>query len=277
MLKLFNNCLVGNLIYQKMKKLLSILFVLTLLFTSCDKEDTITPGDTTATATVTFDAIFENQDFALNKDFTTGTKTFNFNKFRYWVNNISLVNTKGEEYKVPNSYFLIEETAAVPVQDGAFTYPATKREIVELKDIPAGDYQTIKFNIGVDSKYNDNLSLQIGELSQLNGMTNISWMWMTSYIFTSIGGKITEGATSKNLLVETGLNANHKNVSLELPKALNIGSTKSSSIIITTDVAKAIDGVDILANPIVGGTKPTVMSTVATNYATKVFTVKSVN
>jgi len=277
LLKLFNNCLVGNLIYQKMKKLLSILFVLTLLFTSCDKEDTITPGDTTATATVTFDAIFENQDFALNKDFTTGTKTFNFNKFRYWVNNISLVNTKGEEYKVPNSYFLIEETAAVPVQDGAFTYPATKREIVELKDIPAGDYQTIKFNIGVDSKYNDNLSLQIGELSQLNGMTNISWMWMTSYIFTSIGGKITEGATSKNLLVETGLNANHKNVSLELPKALNIGSTKSSSIIITTDVAKAIDGVDILANPIVGGTKPTVMSTVATNYATKVFTVKSVN
>ena len=277
MLKLFNNCLIGNLIYQKMKKLLSILFVLTLLFTSCDKEDTITPGDTTATATVTFDAIFENQDFALNKDFTTGTKTFNFNKFRYWVNNISLVNTKGEEYKVPNSYFLIEETAAVPVQDGAFTYPATKREIVELKDIPAGDYQTIKFNIGVDSKYNDNLSLQIGELSQLNGMTNISWMWMTSYIFTSIGGKITEGATSKNLLVETGLNANHKNVSLELPKALNIGSTKSSSIIITTDVAKAIDGVDILANPIVGGTKPTVMSTVATNYATKVFTVKSVN
>jgi len=277
LLKLFNNCLVGNLIYQKMKKLLSILFVLTLLFTSCDKEDTITPGDTTATATVTFDAIFENQDFALNKDFTTGTKTFNFNKFRYWVNNISLVNTKGEEYKVSNSYFLIEETAAVPVQDGAFTYPATKREIVELKDIPAGDYQTIKFNIGVDSKYNDNLSLQIGELSQLNGMTNISWMWMTSYIFTSIGGKITEGATSKNLLVETGLNANHKNVSLELPKALNIGSTKSSSIIITTDVAKAIDGVDILANPIVGGTKPTVMSTVATNYATKVFTVKSVN
>jgi len=260
-----------------MKKLLSILFVLTLLFTSCDKEDTITLGDTTATATVTFDAIFENQDFALNKDFTTGTKTFNFNKFRYWVNNISLVNTKGEEYKVPNSYFLIEETAAVPVQDGAFTYPATKREIVELKDIPAGDYQTIKFNIGVDSKYNDNLSLQIGELSQLNGMTNISWMWMTSYIFTSIGGKITEGATSKNLLVETGLNANHKNVSLELPKALNIGSTKLTSIIITTDVAKAIDGVDILANPIVGGTKPTVMSTVATNYATKVFTVKSVN
>jgi len=277
LLKLFNNCLIGNLIYQKMKKLLSILFVLTLLFTSCDKEDTITLGDTTATATVTFDAIFENQDFALNKDFTTGTKTFNFNKFRYWVNNISLVNTKGEEYKVPNSYFLIEETAAVPVQDGAFTYPATKREIVELKDIPAGDYQTIKFNIGVDSKYNDNLSLQIGELSQLNGMTNISWMWMTSYIFTSIGGKITEGATSKNLLVETGLNANHKNVSLELPKALNIGSTKLTSIIITTDVAKAIDGVDILANPIVGGTKPTVMSTVATNYATKVFTVKSVN
>lgn len=261
-----------------MKKLLSIISLAIILFTSCDKnEETIMPLETAGKATVTFDAVFGIQDFALNKDFVSGTKTFNFNKFRYWINNLILVNSKGEEIKIPNSYFLIEETAAVPVQDGAFTYPATKRETVELKDIPSGDYKTIKFSIGVEPKYNDNLSLQVGELSQLNGMTNVSWMWMTSYIFSSIGGKVSESGATKTLLVETGLNANYKSVSLDLPTTLNIGSNKSSNIIITTDVAKSIDGIDIIANPVVGASKATIMSAVATNYATKVFTVKSVN
>lgn len=260
-----------------MKKLLSIILVATVLFTSCDKNNDLTITETEGKTSVTFDAVFGTQDFALNKDFAVGTKTYNFNKFRYWVSNVTLVNSKGEEYKVPNSYYLIEETAALPVQDGAFTYPAKKRETVELTGIPAGDYQTIKFNIGVESKYNDNLSLQIGELSQLNGMTNISWMWMTSYIFSSIGGKVTEGTTSKNILVETGLNANHKSVSLSLPTAVSIGANKTSKIVLTTDVSKAIDGVDIYTTPIVGASQSTTMASVATNYATKVFTVKSVN
>lgn len=260
-----------------MKKLLSIILLATILFTSCDKNENIANVETEGKATLTFNAVFGSQDFALNKDFVVGTKTYNFNKFRYWVNNVTLVNTKGEEYKIPNSYYLMEETAAVPVQDGAFTYPATKREAVELKGIPAGDYKTIKFNIGVESRYNDNLSLQTGELSQLNGMTNVSWMWMTSYIFTSIGGKVTEGTTAKTMLVETGLNANHKSTSLNFPTALHIGSSKSTAIFLTTDVAKAIDGVDIFANPVVGASQATIMAAVATNYATKVFTVKSAN
>lgn len=260
-----------------MKKLLSIILLVTVLFTSCEKTDNFTIAQTEGQATITFDAVFGAQDFALNKDFIVGTKTYNFNKFRYWVNNITLVNTKGEEIKIPNSYYLIEETAAVPVQDGAFTYPATKRETVELKGIPVGEYKSLKFNIGVENKYNDNLSLQIGELSQLNGMTNISWMWMTSYIFSSIGGKITEGATTKNMLIETALNANHKSVSLNLPTSLYIDANKSAAVTLTTDVSKAIDGVDVYATPVIGASQATTMASVATNYATKVFTVKSVN
>lgn len=260
-----------------MKKLLSIILLATVLFTSCEKIDNAAIIETEGKATVTFDAVFGTQDFALNKDFVSGTKTYNFNKFRYWVSNVTLINTKGEEYKIPNSYYLIEETAAVPVQEGAFTYPATKRETIELTNIPAGDYKTIKFSIGVEPKYNDNLSLQIGELSQLNGMTNISWMWMTSYIFSSIGGKISESGTTKNMLIENGLNANHKSASLDLPTTLSIGSNKSTALVITTDVAKTIDGVDVFANPTVGAKQATIMSSIATNYATKVFTVKSVN
>ncbi|MEJ2881441.1 MbnP family protein [Pedobacter sp. GR22-6] len=265
-----------------MKILLYTLGLIILLSSSCSKDDDqIVQNEGDGRTTITFDATFGSQDFVLNKDFTSGTKSFNFTKFRYWISGVTLVNSKGEEYKVPNSYFLLEETSELPVQEGAFTYPATKRESIELKNIPFGDYKTIKFSVGVDSKYNDNLSLQAGELSQLNGMTNISWMWMTSYIFTSIGGKVSEGSgatlTTKSIRVETGLNANYKSVSLDLPSAVQISSSKETKIVLKADVEKAIDGVDIVNNPIVGASKAAIMTSVATNYSTKVFTVSSVN
>lgn len=265
------------IIHLKMKKILSIIGLSALLLTSCSKDNDTVLVETDGKAVVSFDAVFGAQDFALNKDFTSGTKTLNFTKFRYWVSNVALVNSKGEEYKVPDSYFLVEETSAVSVQDGVFTYPAIKREDVVLSNIPLGDYKTIKFSIGIDQKYNDNLSLQTGELSQLNGMTNVSWMWMTSYIFSSVGGKVTENGTSKTLLVETGLNANYKTITLDLPQTVKISSAKETKIVLNADVEKTIDGLDVVANPVVGTSKATIMATVASNYSTKVFSVKSVN
>lgn len=263
--------------YKNMKILFYIIGLSALFFTSCSKdEDTIQP-ESEGKTTITFDAVFGSQDFGLNKDFTSETKTLNFTKFRYWVSNLVLVKSNGEEFSIPNSYYLLEETSPVKVQEGAFTYPATKREDIELKGIPAGEYKAIKFAVGVNSKYNDNLSLQAGELSQLNGMTNVSWMWMTSYIFTSIGGKMTESGTAKNLLLETGLNANYKVVSLDLPAPIQINSLKDSKIWLKADVQKAINDIDIIANPIVGASKATVMAAIATNYSTKVFSVVSAN
>lgn len=99
--------------------------------------------------------------FALNKDFTIGSQTYNFTKLRYWVSNVTLVDTKGTEYKVPDSYYLIEEVGNLDLSgtiNDSVVYPAKKRETVTLKDIPSGDYKTVKFSIGVDSQHNDNLS-----------------------------------------------------------------------------------------------------------------------
>jgi hypothetical protein len=263
-----------------MKKIILLLVAATVIFSSCDKNDDVisetqeTPGK----VTVNFDAVFGSTDFALSTNFTSGTKTYNFDKFRYWVSNVVLVKTNGEEFSVPKSYFLLEETKALALSDlGEFTYPATKREQIVLSDIPAGDYKAIKFSVGVDSKYNDNMSLQAGELSQYNGMTNISWMWLTSYIFTAVGGKVTEGTTNKTIKVETGLNANYKSVSLNFPQNVKIGATKATSINLKADVAKVLDGIDVMTTPTVGASQATTMTAVANNYSTKVFSVVSVN
>lgn len=252
-----------------MKRILFSAFSATvLLFTSCKKDDVIV--EALGQTTLSFDAKVGTTDFALNQNFTIGTRTYKFDKLRYWISNVSLVDSKGTEYKVPNSYYLVEETSAVPVQDGAYTYPANKREDVAIKDIPVGDYKTVKFSIGVDAAHNDNLSLQAGELSQLNGMTNVSWMWHTSYIFSSIGGTVTEGATTKTIKAETGLNTNYKSVSLDLPSAIHVSSAKAKGVVFTVDVSKLFSSLDLITTPTIGASQATAMSQLATNYTTAI-------
>ena len=243
------------------------------LFTSCSNDDsveTVAP-EAASSMKLTFDSKVGTADFALNKDFTVGSKTYNFKKLRYWVSNISLVDSKGAEYKVPNSYYLIEEVGELDltgtVNNNKNLYPARKRETIDLRDIPAGEYKSVKFSIGVDSRYNDNLSLGAGELTIANGMSNIAWMWHSSYIFSSIGGTVKEGAETKDFTTETGLNANYKSLTIDLASPVNFSNTRE--IILNVDVSKVFDGIDIIKNPTINATSAPLMSTVATNYATK--------
>lgn len=243
-----------------------------ILVTSCKKDNNST--ETNGDVTLNFDAKVGNADFVLNQNMAIGSRTYNFKGFRYWVSNIVLVKADGSEYALPSSYYLLEETNAVTVQDGSFTYPAKKREDIVLKGIPKGDYKEVKFSIGIDATHNDNLSLQAGELSQLSGMTNISWMWHTSYIFTTLQGSVTEGATTKNFKAETGLNANYKTITITMQQPVKISSSSSAKISFAVDIAQLIDGVDLITTPVIGASQAAVMATLATNFATKAITAK---
>lgn len=250
-----------------MKKI-SLLFAITaVLISACSKDDNNdTSRSIKGATTITFDSKVGTADFALNKEFIIAGATYSFTQLRYWISNISLTNTNGTTYKVPSSYFLIEENNAIAVQDGKFEYPATKREDVTISDIPAGTYKSITFSVGVDSTYNNNLSLQSGELSQLNGMTNISWMWHTSYIFSSLKGTRAGSA----ITIETGLNTNYRTLTVPADVTINAGVT--STIRFNVDVTKIIDGLDLITTPTVGASVPAVMTQVADNYSTKAIT-----
>lgn len=242
-------------------------------FSSCSNDDDssqiVTPA-TTGQTDLTFDTRVGNSDFALSQDFTIGTQTYNFSKLRYWVSNIFLIDANGKEYAVPNSYYLMEEVPDLDLSaeiNTGVVYPARKRETITLKDIPSAEYKTVRFSIGVDSKYNDNLSLQAGELTIANGMSNIAWMWHSSYIFSSVAGTVKQGTESKSFTAETGLNANYKTVSIDLPSPINLASAKG--VVLNVDVTKIFDGIDVLNNPSIGAMNATLMSSLATNYATK--------
>jgi len=259
-----------------MKRILLLATVTTVFFTACSKDDdNVTPTEFNGQAVLNFNSMVNTDDFELNKDFTINGATYNFTQLRYWVSNVSLTNDKGQTYKVPDSYYLVEELNAIPVQEGSFEYPARKREDVTINDIPAGNYKSVTFSIGVDSVHNNNLSLQAGELSQMNGMTNISWMWHTSYIFSSLKGTMTAGGASSNITVETGLNTNYRTLTVNLPAAINISSAAQARINLDIDVTKIITGLDLAKTPVIGAAQKTEMTMVADNYAQKAIVVKS--
>ncbi len=255
------------------------LFVAGALLPSCTKEEVVeqivvAPSE----ATLVLDARVGNEDFSLNKDFTIGGTTYNFEKLRYWVSNVVLVSEKGTEYAAPDSYFLMEEVGNLDLtgtfSDKNIVYPAKKREEVILSKVPAGSYSSIRFSVGVDQKHNDNLSLQPGELSISNGMSNISWMWHTSYIFSSIGGKA--GTDAKKFVAETGLNDNYKTVTVALSSPLKVEAGGSPQVVINLDVSKVLEGVDPVTTPTIGAGQPEVMKTIANNFSQKAFSFASV-
>jgi len=262
-----------------MKPKFILAFAAFILF-SCDRNDEVSEIQPVVNlkTSVTFDARVGSADFALNKDFTIGARIYRFSKLRYWVSNITLVDSKGSEYVIPDSYYLMEEVGDLNLSGtiaDKLTYPARKRETIDLEDIPAGEYKGIRFSVGVDARHNDNLSLQSGELSIANGMSNIAWMWHTSYIFSSVAGTVKEGATSADFLAETGLNANYKTVSIDFAAPVNFARTKG--LFVDLDLAKIVDGIDLIKTPKINAAQATIMSALATNYGSKALTFGSVS
>ena len=253
------------------------LLILTLSIVSCSESDDITNGtaDLTGAIDINFDAKVGDEDFALDTPFSIDNNIYEFSKLRYWVSNIQLVAEDNSVVTIPNSYFLLEETKEISVQEGAYTYPENKRELVSLQGIPQNTYTKLIFAVGIDETYNDNMSLQSGELSQLNGMTNVSWMWHTSYIFSSLAGvNTTDAENSTAILVETGLNDNYRVVEVELPTAVEVDYQNTTVINLNVDVLGMLNEVNLTETPKVSANSPEIMTLVANNYKDNTFTVK---
>lgn len=265
------------------KSILIALIIVGSTLISCDKEDVIeqiivVPAETT----LIVDTRVGDEDFSLNKNFSIDGTDYQFEKLRYWISNIVLINENGTEYPIKETYFLMEEVGNLDlsgtINDNNIVYPANKREEIALNKIPDGFYKNIRFSVGVDAQYNDNLSLQAGELSIANGMSNISWMWHTSYIFSSIGGKATDSSSSKqtSFIAETGLNENYKSVSIALASPLEVKAGTSSKLTLNLDIAKVLEEVDVITTPVIGAQQPEIMKKISNNFSEKAFSFSSV-
>lgn len=163
-----------------MKQLISGVFLLAgfaVLFSNCKKDGEDLTG--TGSITIEFDNKAGDASLVFGTDYTTAAgETVKFSTFNYFVSNFVLVKADGSEYVVPkdNCYFLCKHD------------DAESREIT-ISGIPAGDYEEVKFMIGVDSlKSVSDISERQGTLDPAGAAAGMYWAWNSGYIFVKVEG-----------------------------------------------------------------------------------------
>ncbi len=158
---------------------------------------------------------------ALGQDFTV-------TNFKYYVGNFHLKNDRGKEF-VSDNYFLVK---ADDVASQSFF----------LSNIPAGNYVSMSFVLGVDSLNNCN-GAQSGDLDPVNGMF---WSWNTGYIFLKLEGKSPASKSTGNIFeyhIGGYKSPNNciRTVTIDLKKTpLVIQSGKSGEIGLKADAAEVL-------------------------------------
>lgn len=189
------------------------------------KEDPKAPAEQRKTSlTFTFKNVVGNDPLSLNDTWYKNENgdSIKIKAYKYYVSNFSLV--KGDSaYDVPESYYLINEAD-----------PAS--QTFTLEDIPAGDYDEVRFLIGVDVARNTS-GAQTGALDPANGMF---WDWKTGYIMALMEGESPQSKTSNIFTYHAaGFDISmgaQRYVQLKLPKKATVSPSFYPNVIIQSDV-----------------------------------------
>jgi hypothetical protein len=243
-------------------KNIAIALVATLALVSCSNDDeTVNNISGNGNLKVEFDQIYNDADFAANTPYTNSNgEIVTINKAKYIVSNIVLTNENGSTYTIPKneSYYIIDE----------FTPAST---LIELTNIPAGNYTKISYGIGVDQD-----QFNLGATGQGNFLTQaqdagMMWSWSAGYKFLAFEGSFTSSSvtTASNFRVhtgQTGTDYNYTTITLDLPEMALVRTTITPQIHIFSDLSKILDGTNKLAlseaagGDIMGGSKLTLVT-----------------
>jgi MbnP len=153
-------------------------------------------------------------------------EAFTISRFRYFLSNFSLEAANGSVVTLPPAYFLVDDAT-------------DSSKNIRLDSVPAGEYKSIRFLIGVDSIRNVS-GVQSGALAVESGMF---WTWNSGYIMAQIEGHSTAVNTPmQEFLFHCGGYKSKdgvlKYVTLPLPQPLTISAGKQPRINVTADVEK---------------------------------------
>ncbi|MES2645492.1 MAG: MbnP family protein [Bacteroidota bacterium] len=243
-------------------KIIACFLVLAIALSGCKKNVT---GSSSYPIKISFVNLAGTVPLVLNTAYTNPHgEPVTFKKFEYYISNISLVNTAGNETKIAGLYFLVDHENPA----------STSFEIT----INGNEYKAIKFLIGVDSTRNVS-GVQTGALDPVNGMF---WTWNTGYIMAKMEA-ISAVSTAPFSAVtyhiggfKTGENS-LKQITLNLPENVILKPTASSEIVINANAMSWFKGehdIKIATDPDCMNPGELAMK-IADNYA-GMFTVKEV-
>lgn len=254
-------------------QIFSFLFAFVTLFSisSCDKGEDITGN---GEVNIEIENVANDKVFALNNNYVNANgDTLNFSMFNYYLSNFSFTKTDGTVYTVPKDecYFLIK-------QDDVAS------KILNFKNIPAGDYKSVSFIIGVDSlKSTAPVSERTGVLDPAGAGSGMYWAWNSGYIFlkaegTSPQAPLDSTSNKHPFKYHIGLYGGYSSATLNNLKKVTLSEAGGSNAIVRTNktpeihiaanVTKLLDSptkVSVAANPVVMVSP--FSATIANNYA----------
>lgn len=205
---------------------------------SCSKdENPVTVVAGTGNLEVEFDNVFGSADLILNTpNVTSQGETLKVSDVKYIISNIVLTREDGVAFTYPKteSYFIVSEANEAS-------------HVLELTNIPAGNYTKISFGIGVDeAQYNTGEAGQGDFLAQAQD-EGMAWTWSAGYKHLLFEGLFTSASvtTDTSFMVHTGksgANYNYASATLLFPEVALVRPTITPDVHIFADVARIIDG-----------------------------------
>ncbi|MEL1243354.1 MbnP family protein [Flavobacterium sp. DGU11] len=210
----------------------------TALFISCSDDDSVNTVSGTGNLDVEFDNAFGDNDLILNtqSNITSNNENLKISNIKYIISNIVLTKQDGTTYTYPKSqsYFIVNEAD-------------TDSHVIELENIPAGDYTRIKFGVGVDKAQFDLGAEGQGDFLAKAQAEDMLWSWSAGYKFLAFEGtftspSVTEATPFMVHTGQTGTDYNYIEVTLDMPTKALVRTTITPDVHIVADLSKIIDG-----------------------------------
>lgn len=239
-----------------LKNILAVVAITFVLSSCSSNDDEAVSGQ--GKMNIEFDNVFGSADLILNSqpNVTSQGETLTISDVKYIISNIVLTKEDGTTFTYPKaqSYFIVSEANAAS-------------HILELDNIPAGNYTKIKFGIGVDeAQYNLGETVQ-GDFFAAAQNEDMAWSWSAGYKHLLFEGMFTSSTvtTPTVFMVHTGKSGadyNYTDVTLNFPDKALVRNTITPDVHLFADVAKIIDGTNkiVLSDNNMGGMGAMIMS-----------------
>ena len=202
---------------------ISLMILLGVLACSKDQSDQFGNLD------ILFEVTYDGQDVETGKIYNyLDGRALCFEKFKFFLSEVSLLGGAGQ---------VVLSDVAFAEFDRLFIESPGGRLSFAFSNVPAGNYNTLKFNLGLPPEINDQFDPSDFSQNDPLGFTSEYWDAWGSYIFAKIEGNIDsddDAVCDKGFAYHVGGNPSFRVASRSLD--LSIGGGKTSQIVISIDL-----------------------------------------
>jgi hypothetical protein len=211
-----------------------------LTFVSCSKNDATPTGN--GSLKIQFENGFAGNDLVLNSPTTATSKgdVLKISSIKYVVSNIVLYYENGTTFTYPKSqsYFIVDQSNTASL-------------LLNLSNIPAGNYNKVKFGIGVDKAQYDLGQTGIGDFWATAQTAGMTWSWASGFKFIAFEGTFTNPTaaspvnTDTSFMIHTGKSGsdyNYTEVTVNMTSSALVRTNITPQIHLSVDLSKIVDG-----------------------------------